>query len=285
MGISQRIVAALLFLPAAWLFTLPGRYAVAAEADGGGASVRMTPYLSIGAGVTEPENVRFMDGADAGKAALYGGENTFDDGSFDNGEQARLAAGVRFGAAYRLQLEYALVRDFGYSGNTNYRRSGEQQPSVATLDTRQILLAAFRDFAPWEYASGRELRPFLGIGAGITKFRLGDYRQQFPSPLNPNGSLRRGPAGEIPYTAIPPGSDTNFTAMLAAGVAFPVGESTELELSYRYADMGEIHTDVGEIVIARYRSSGSRREIPVTINETATDFRTHSLSLSLRFEW
>ncbi len=287
-GAGKQAFVPLPLLAAAWLIVLPDPSAAAAETDrrarDGDDSAHYRPYLSVGAAVISPENVRFTDGADSGKAALYG-ENRFDAGMIEDGPQARFAAGVRFSSAFRLQLEYGLTRDLEYSGNTNYDNSGERQPSTAMLDTRQVLVAAFRDFTPWEYAPDRVVRPFLGVGAGFTKFRLGNYRQRFPDPPNPDGPLRRGPGGEIPYTALPPGSDRNFTYMLTAGIAIPVGENMELDLSYRYADAGEIHTDIGEIEIVRYRSSGARREIPVTINETFTDFRAHSLSLSLRFEW
>ncbi len=282
----KRTITPLPLLAAVCFWIYPGSSAFASESDNRGADTTLNqPYLSLGVAVVRPESLRFVDGGDAGHAALYGGEEFFDAGKIGEGAEGRFAAGVPFGAVYRLQLEYNLARDLAYSGNANYTNSGEYQPSTAELDTRQVLLAAFRDFPNWEYAPGRALRPFLGIGAGITKFRLGEYRQQFPSPPNPNGGLRRGPGGEIPYTAIPPGSDSNFTAMLAAGASFPVGENMELELSYRYTDAGEIHSNVGAIEIVRYRADGSRREIPVTINETTTDFRTHSLSLSLRFQW
>ncbi|MCY3688924.1 MAG: porin family protein [Gammaproteobacteria bacterium] len=274
-------------LAATWILALLCPLAFAAETGSrdGGDSTPFKPYLSVGAAVISPENVRFMDGADSSNAALYGNENIYDAGTIEDGLQGRVAAGIRFNSAFRLQLEYGLTRDVEYSGNTNYDNSGELQPSTAILDTRQVLVAAFRDFPPWEYAPDRVVRPFLGVGAGFTKFRLGNYRQRFPDPPNPDGPLRRGPGGEIPYTALPPGSDRNFTYMLTAGIAIPVGEHAELDLSYRYADAGEIHTNIGEIEIVRYRRNGSRREIPVPINETSADFRTHSLSLSLRFEW
>lgn len=257
----------------------------AADADAGEDSTVHSPYLSLGVAAASPGNVRFTDGADSGEAALYGNEDTFDDGAFAEGPQTLFAAGIHLPSAFRLQLEYGVTRKLEYSGNTNYRNSGTSQPSRAMLDTRQALLVLFRDFAAWEYASGRSMQPFLGIGAGSSKYRLSDYTQRFPEPPNPQGSLRRGPGGEVPFTALPPGSDRNFTYMLTAGIAIPVRENMKLDFSYRYTDAGEIHTSIGDIRIVRYRENGQRREIPVKINETRADLRTHSLSLTLRFEW
>ena len=73
--------------------------------------------------------------------------------------------------------------------------------------------------------------------------------------------------------------------MLTAGIAIPIGGSIHLDVSYRYTDAGEIRTDGGDIAIVRYREDGARREIPVRINETAADYRTHSLLAALRFEF
>ena len=219
-----------------------------------------------------------------GHAALYGDRQLFDDGAFD-GLRFHLAAGVRLPYRLRAQLEFGRARALDWRGNTNYRDSGRRQPSDASLDTRQLLLAGFHDFPGWEIAPGHRARPFLGAGLGITDYRLGGYVQRFPEPDDPRGPLRRGPGSEIPFTALPGGSGRNFTWMLTAGIAVAVGSSTHLDLSYRYADAGEIRTDVGDIAIVRYREDGTRREIPVRINETAADYRTHSLLMALRFEF
>ena len=123
----------------------------------------------------------------------------------------------------------------------------------------------------------------MGAGLGITGYRLGGYVQRFPEPDDPQRSLRRGPGGEVPFTALPGGSGRNFTWMLTAGIAIPVSSSIHLDLSYRYTDAGELRTDVGDIAILRYSEDGARRQIPVRINETAADYRTQSLLAALRF--
>ena len=114
---------------------------------------------------------------------------------------------------------------------------------------------------------------------------MNGYLQRFPEPDDPRGYLRRGPGGEIPFTALPDGSGRHPTGMLTAGVAIPIGGTVRLDLSYRYTDAGEIRTDTGDIAIVRYRNDGTRREIPVPINETAGDYRTHSLLVTLQFDF
>ena len=247
--------------------------------------VLSAPYLSVGVALVRPQDTRFADGEDAGHAALYTIEELFDAGAVDNGLHSHLAAGVRLSYQLRVQLEFGLARDLDWRGNVNYLRSGKRQPSEASLDTGQLFLTGFYDLPGWEIALGRRARPFLGAGLGITDYRLSGYVQRFPEPDDPKGSLRRGPGGEIPFTALPVGSGRNFTWMLTAGVAIPIGGSIHLDLSYRYTDAGEIRTDVGDVVVVRYRQDGTRRDIPVRINETTALYRTHSLLAALRLEF
>ena len=286
--------AALPFLVVAWGWVVLGQPAAASDQSQGSAtglpavganSAGNIPYLSLGVSLVRSRDTRFVDGEDAGHAALYGNEELFDAGAVDNGLQFHLAAGIRLPSELRAQLEFGLARTHDWRGNTNYQNSGEHQPSEARLDTRQLLLAGFHDFPGWALASGRRVRPFLGAGLGVTDYRLGGYAQRFPEPDDPSGYLRRGPGGEIPFTALPRGSGRNFAWMLTAGVAIPIRSSVHLDLSYRYTDAGEIRTDIGDIAIVRYREDGTRREIPVTINETSADHRAHSLLVTLRFDF
>ena len=247
-------------------------------------SARYRPYLGAALAVVRPEGARFVDGEDSGHAALYGSEDSFDAGAFDTGLRFHLVAGVRSRSGLRAQLEVGLPRASDWRGNANYRNSGERQPSEATLDARQVILAGFYDFPGWTLGSGRTARPYIGVGAGISGYRVSGYVQRFPDPDNPAGYLRRGPGGEVPFTAIPDGKGQTSAWVLTAGIAAPILEDLLLDLSYRYTDAGKIATDVADITVVRYRADGTRREIVVPINETTVDYRTHTLLMSFRFD-
>ena len=286
--------AVLTFLVAVWVLTVPGRTAMAAEERDGAASGRpaaglnavlSAAYLSAGVASIRSRDTRFVDGEDSGHAALYGSREFFDAGAIVDGLQLHVAAGARLPYRFRAQLELGLAHALDWRGNANYRDSGGRQPTEASLDARQILLAAFHDFPGWEIVPGSRIRPFVGAGLGITDYRLSGYVQRFPAPDDPRGNLRRGPGGEIPFTALPGGKGRNLTWMLAAGIAVPIGENVLLDLSYRYTDAGKIRTDTGDIAIVRYREDGTRREIPVRIDETTADHRTHSLLAAVRLQF
>ena len=246
-------------------------------------AVGYVPYLSLGIGVIRSADTRFLDGNDDGNAALYGSANRFDAGAVDNGPQMHLAAGVRTPSGVRVQLEAGLARSLDYRGNTNYRNSGRRQPAGADLDVWHLLLLGAYEFPGWALGPGRALRPYVGVGVGFTDYRLTGYVQRFPDPDDPNGYLRRGPGGEVPYTAPPGGSGRNLSGIVTAGVAIPIRERVHLDLTYRYGDAGEISTAVGDIAIVRYREDGTKREIGVPINETSTEFSTQALVAKLRF--
>lgn len=245
---------------------------------------RYTPYLGAGMSIVRPERGRYVDGEDSGHAALYGNEDLFDAGAFDAGLKFDLVAGVRSRSGLRAQVEVGLSSASDWRGNTNYGNSGQHQPSEATLDARQFIVAGFYDFRGWTLGPGRTAKPYLGVGAGINDYRVTGYVQRFPNPDNPAGYLRRGSGGEIPFTDIPDGTGRTFAWVLAAGFTVPLLGDSHLDLGYRYTDAGVIATDVADITIVRYRTDGTRREIMVPINETTVDYRTHALLMSLRFE-
>ena len=240
-------------------------------------------YLGAGLAALSFEGVRFTDGETAGNPRLYDAPDFFDDGDIGTGIRWHLAVGRRLTDSLRGQLELGLTGSLDYRGSTNYRNSGDRQPSRATLSTRQFLLAGFHDFSPWSFGRGLQIRPYLGGGVGVTHYRVKDYVQSFPSPNDPDGYLRRGPDGEVPITRLPNGSGYRSTWMLTAGFDIPITDRIRLDLSYRYTDAGQVGTDVGDIHIVRYRDDGSRRDIPVRIDPTVTDLRTHALMATFRF--
>ena len=130
--------AAPLLLAAACSLLAPGSPVTASDESSGSASRANTagyePYVTVGIAAVLSSGSRFVDGADAGHAALYGSRNTFDAGAFDAGLTVDVAAGVRLGSALRAQLEFGVTGALNYRGNTNYRNAGAHQPSEAELD-------------------------------------------------------------------------------------------------------------------------------------------------------
>ena len=269
---NHRRIAALtaLLLGLGCLATVPG--GVASQAPNGPGRIS----LSVGVAAVLPADVRFVDGDDAGEAALYGDDQS-DSGTLGAGLEYGLAAGYRFGA-FRAQLELVLTGRFTYEGQSNYEGGGAVQPTEARMTARRLLLSGFYEFGALGGA-----RLWTGGGLGVNGHRLTDYIQRFPSPDDPSGRLRRGPGGEAPSTSLPSGTGYGFAWMLAAGVTVPLRGDVLLDFGYRYTNAGRIGTDVGDIEVVRYDENGSRQLRRIAINPTTADLRHHSLTATLRW--
>ena len=127
------------------------------------------PGPSLGMALIGSQDTRFVDGEDAGHAALHGIAQLFDAGALDDGLQLHPAAGLRLTYRLHAQLELGLAAALDWRGNTNDRNAGEHQPSEARLDTRRLLIAGFHDFPGRELDPGRLARPCLGAGLGSPK--------------------------------------------------------------------------------------------------------------------
>ncbi|WP_420617268.1 hypothetical protein [Candidatus Palauibacter sp.] len=232
--------------------------------------------ISVGVAAVLPADIRFVDGEDAGEAALYGDEQS-DAGTLGAGLEYGLAAGYRFGA-FRAQVELAVTGRFAYDGQSNYAAGGPVQPTEARMNARRLLLSGFQEFGA---LGGGRL--WVGGGVGANRYRLTDYIQRFPSPDDPSGRLRRGPAGAVPSTSLPANTGYSFAWMLAAGLTVPLRADVLLDFGYRYTDAGRVGTAVGDIEVVRYDEGGSRQLGHVTINPTGADLRLHSLTATLRW--
>ena len=236
--------------------------------------------FDVGVGAVSVESTRFQDvkAADATDLpVLYGGPARFTDGQYDRGAELRLGVGYRLLPRLRAGLELAVAPGVDFSGNANYLRSGDEQPSTAELSVRRLLLTATWDVFSWRFGGvGPPSRLYVGGGYGATAYRLTDFVQRFPA-------LHQGPNGEIPLTALPSGSDREATFTLTTGVAIPLDGPWELDLAYRYTDGGDVETDLGDIDIVRYRADGTRRDLAIPIDRTAGEHRSHTLSATLRW--
>ena len=241
-------------------------------------------YVSIGLAALVPQDARFADGADDGHAPLYGRPELFTSGQFGTAFLSHIAAGYRF-TRLRLQVEIGMDRQLEYRGTANYARAGAVQPSSADLSTRQLLAAGLYDVAVWRIGPVLRIEPYVGAGAGFTYYRLDNFVQRFPNPDDAAGYLRRGAAGEVPFTGLPPGSGRSATGMVTAGLAIPVAPRARLDLAYRYTDSGSVGTAAGgDILVVRY-NRGYRSEVKVPINETTADLRAHAVLATLRVDF
>ena len=129
------------------------------------------------------------------------------------------------------------------------------------------MVAAYADLPALGLPKLGPFAPFVGAGVGAARIRTGETWMTFPATT----------------TMVPGAHRTGLAWMLAAGVATALGESTTLEVAWRYSDLGAAETATGGgRVVWR---DGSRE--PLMLDQAASEarLRSHGLRLSVRHEF
>ena len=79
-------------------------------------------------------------------------------------------------------------------------------------------------------------------------------------------------------TTMAGGSSTDLAYLLTAGLSVPLGDRVDLDLAYRYTDLGQVQTESGQATVVR--SAGTRS---IAIGGTQADLRSHGVTLSVRY--
>jgi opacity protein-like surface antigen len=194
-------------------------------------------------------------GADGGLLSAQGG--------FGSTAAVEVGLGRRITPHLRLEGLVTYRPDLDFSGRANFVRTPGEQRVGADMNSLSALAVAYADLGVY----GR-LRPFLGLGAGVSSNKVGAVTFSFPG-LGPTAS-----------TVTPNGRQTNFAWMAAAGVSLPVSSRLTLDVAYRYVDLGDVRTDAGPAVITR--TSGVRS---IDIAPTYADLVTQGVSASVRLSF
>lgn len=230
-------------------------------------------YLRAGIGLDRPAETVFSDRdcSSVAPAALYGCGRGGDGARYrsigDFGTPGALEIGLgrvatralRFEvlAGYRPRLEFR--------GRANFLEPMREQAVEAKVSSLAALLAVHVDLSAVGVPKVGPLGPFVGVGAGVVRARVGETTLTFPRT-----------------TTIVPGADrTEFAWMVTAGVAAALNARATLELAWRYGGLGEVRTGRGAgRVVWR---DGSRQPLPLDLAATRATLSGHGLRLSLRY--
>ena len=230
-------------------------------------------YLRTGVGLDRSAETVFRDRdcASESPAALYGcgfggdGAPYRTVGDFEAAGVFELGLGYKVSPRHRFELLVENRPHFKFHGRANFLAPGRQQSVAVDLSSLSTMAVAYVDFPARELSGLGAFEPFIGLGIGSARYRLGETRMTFPRTA----------------TLVPGGAETDFAWMLTAGVAMPLEKGTTLEFAWRYSDLGEIQTAQGEgRVIWR---DGSRDPLLLNLDRTRARLRTHGIRLSLRF--
>ena len=231
-------------------------------------------YLRGGIGFDRPAETVFTDRdcASTAPAALYGCGLGGDGAPYrssrgDFGAVPALEAGLGYsaGPAARLEVLVEYRPNLAFEGRANFLAPERRQEVTADLSSVSAMLVGYVDLPGPGLPRLGPLNPFVGVGAGVVRTRIGETRMVFPRTT----------------TTVPGARRTGFAWMLTAGVATALNERTTLDLAWRYTDLGAVHTgrDEGRVV---WRD-GNREPLPLDLDATRAKLRSHGLRLSLRY--
>jgi opacity protein-like surface antigen len=113
-----------------------------------------------------------------------------------------------------------------------------------------------------------KVRPFLGAGLGVARNRIESLHFQFPG-ISATAS-----------TTSPGGSSSDLAYLLTAGISVPLRDRLDLDLAYRFSDLGSVGTGSGQAQVVRPSPRGT---FSTPIGGTSADLQTHGVMVSLRY--
>ena len=229
------------------------------------------PYLRLGAGVQWPETSALKDQrcSSTSPPALFGcgsgddGRSLGAYGGFDQAPVVDAAIGYRWTSWLRTEALLHWSPQLNVSAQSNFLGAGSNQPVSASGNG----LAGFGVL----YVDGPSLatvRPFIGAGLGAARTSLSDVTYRFPAISSDAVTVTSG------------GRSTSFAYLLTAGVSIPVSERLDLDLAYRWTDLGTVKTNAGSAKLVR--PAGRSK---LAIAGTEIDLQTQAVVASLRFRF
>jgi opacity protein-like surface antigen len=229
------------------------------------------PYLRLGAGVQWPETSVLEDQncSSSNPPALFGcgpGDDGRSLGAYGGFEQTPLvdaAFGYRWASWLRTEALLNWSPQLNVSSTSNFLGGGSNQPVSASGNA----LAGFGVV----YVDGPELatvRPYIGAGLGAASTSLGQVTYRFPAISSDAVTVTSG------------GSSTSFAYLLTAGVSIPVSERLDLDLAYRWTDLGTVKTNAGSAKIVRPAGRSNLK-----IAGTQIDLKSQAILASLRLSF
>ncbi len=204
-------------------------------------------YVSANAAYSDTSSNALNDGANgAGNPRI----------EIDSDTRFGIAFGKELLPGFRMELEYATGT---YNTDTGRRngsgiRAADSFGISSDLDVDLVTLGA-----SYEFHNASAFTPFVKVGLGSTFYDMD--ADLFVSSFGGNTF-----GGALPATFSYSGSGEDFAYYVGVGTGFDLGESFDLTIEYRYADLGEVATD--------YDSNGDRIK---------TDLETNNIQLGLRY--
>jgi opacity protein-like surface antigen len=255
--------------PAAPQELAPAAVGVDAKPQGVRLADRASFYGRLGLGFDWPEGSRYRDAncTSTEPPALFGCRDGADGrqlgayGDFDPTAVLDAGLGYRVNDWLRAEALLSWRPTMDFHGQSNFLGAGSNQPVSGSVSSVAGFGVAYLDLPRLG-----QVRPFLGAGLGVANNRMGAMTYAFPN------------LSATATTTMAGGSSTDLAYLLTAGLSVPLGDRVDLDLAYRYTDLGQVQTESGQATVVR--SAGTRS---IAIGGTQADLRSHGVTLSVRY--
>ena len=250
---------------AAWLYAAAALTGSTASAEG---------YLRTGVGIALDASAHFTDTDCAREmpAALYGCGTGGDGNPLRSAGDFASSGAIEFGVGYavrpavRLQIRATYRPVVLFGGEANFLEpTREQSVTVEGSSLSGLIEAEFDLPTPGERGIAG-FHPFAGVGIGRARHRLGETRMRFPRT----------------DTIVPGAASTEWAWTVTAGFSRALSERTVLDVTWRYADQGDVVTAEGA---GRVEWRDGSRTLPLDLAATRAQINHHSVGLSVRYGW
>jgi opacity protein-like surface antigen len=185
-------------------------------------------------------------------------------GDFGRFPLVEAAVGKQILPWLRSELAIAYRPDMQYRGQANFRGVPGEQPVSASADSFSGMANFFIDIAGLFGVGLGSFQPYMGGGAGVAHNRLSEMTYDFPG-----NRVHK-------ITITPGGNKTDIAFMAAVGTGIALSKRTILDISYRYTDLGQVHTDAGKAYLNNVPAG-------IEIAETWAPLRTHGVFAGIRY--
>jgi opacity protein-like surface antigen len=238
------------------------------------AAADKTVYIRVGSGIALSRDTQFSDAdcQSSSPAALFGCSMGDDGraigayGDFDNSVVLDMSIGYLWNEWLRTEISLAYRPGFEFEGKSNFSQVDTDFAQTVEADLKSfsgMLVGIVKPLALFGLEKWT-VEPILTAGLGFAHNSIDSMVYTFPSTT----------------TTTPSGDHTDFAWTVGAGFAYALTDNIDVELLYRYSDLGEVRTDVDTITIAR-RSTNGIINNSIIIDETAADLEVNEILLSV----
>ena len=231
-------------------------------------------YLRLGSGFSSSDHTRFddVDCNSNSPAALFGcssgnnGRAIGAYGDFDSSVVFDLGIGYLCNEWLRTEISLAYRPSFEFDGKSNFDQIDINFKQNVEADLKSFSGMVTGVVKPLALLGVKKwvVEPLIIAGVGVSHNRLDSMVYTFPKTA----------------TATPSGSHTDFAWSVGAGFSYAVAENIDLELLYRYSDLGDVSTDAGSMTITRL-SDNSIITDSITIGKTEADLKVDEILFSI----